>query len=100
MNKGQVIAEILNAIASSCLHLDAENESAKIRYGDEDIMNALHIFAHVIGNASIHRMIDAKETKHGKYVSQMKALSAIVKEMTGVDSREYYKKASPPRERG
>ena len=68
--------------------------SGSIEYQKEDVMNALLVFNHVIGNYSIHRMIDKKIPekeciKKAELVGNK--LAAFVKYATGIDTKKYYK---------
>ena len=91
VNKGLAMAQVLDELASATLEIDTSDNPEKIRYTDEDIMNVLQIFNHVIGNFTIHRMID--ENRGDKeYVLCWKELADWFLKVTGVNSRTYYHK--------
>jgi len=92
---GPKISELLNEMASAMLELDAGDKSKHIRYTDEDVMNAVHIFSHVLSNMSIHRMMDDGEdivSSMQKMIVSGEKISEIVKYMTDIDTKEFYKK--------
>lgn len=99
VNKGLAMAQVLDELSSATLELDASMESEDIRYTEEDVMNALQIAMHVWQNAQIHNGFDKEGITNMKDWSKRnlgvwKRLSALVYEITGVNSRTYYKEKS------
>ena len=92
-NAGLEIASILDKLCDTTLHLDAENESADIRYNEDDVMNALQIFSHVTGNYTIHRLMDKNGhdmDKADQMIKHYKKLSEWLLKTTGINSRTFY----------
>lgn len=81
------ITEAVDQWADVMLQADADNWSYHLDYTDEDVMNATVIFNHIICNIGIKRgLIDeAKATEIGERIH------ALIKDATGVDSKEFYK---------
>ena len=82
------LKEILDGLATELITRDAENTSFHDSYEPKDIMNAVAIFSCVLSNYSI---------KNGRTVSERDAksfgesIAHIVFNMTGVDTKTYYK---------
>ena len=68
---------------------------ASIRYDESDAMNALQIFMHVCNNIAIHGYMDngtPLEETLPIHEEKGRKLAEVFKELTGIDSRTFYKK--------
>ncbi len=81
------ITEAVDQWADVTLQADADSWSYHLNYTDEDVMNATVIFNHIVSNVGIKRgLIDeTKATEIGERIH------TLIKDATGVDSKEFYK---------
>jgi len=91
-NTGYRISMVLQELSGLFWELEVDEKAEHIKYTRADVMNAVKVYSHVLSNVAIHRAIDNGEKDphfmrvHGDNIAK------LTKEMTGVDTKKYYKK--------
>ena len=86
--------EVLGQLADQCILNDAEEKAWMYHYDDEDIMNACIVFYHILGNRFAHdktKSTDALALSTSEAEECANRIHDIVFDMTGIDTRKYYK---------
>lgn len=94
MSSGILVAETVSKLSDMTLNLDSTNQSADIRYTDEDVMNVLHIFNHIVSNYVIHHIYQDKKVPLQKASDRQfefgSKMREFIREFTGIDPATYY----------
>jgi len=88
------LSGLINDLADSCLELGDSDLGYYHRYDKDDVMNALLVFNHVLGNFVFHRLTDQNKTLDEKCESVESLGSEINKlifKYCGFDTKEFYK---------
>lgn len=85
--------EDLDRLVLYLMKLDETHQAEKYEYDNEDIMNATHVFMHVIGNRHAHNLLKSglnikEASKRAEDMGQL--LHDIVLRYTSVDTQTYY----------
>lgn len=80
------ISGVLREWADIMLDIEAHEKAHLLHYDDKDLMNAMHIFLHVMSNIGIHnKIIDDADIATEIGIRMRK----FVKDYTGIDTKEY-----------
>lgn len=87
------MAAALEYLADSAVEIDASGNGEDIRYNEDDAMNALMVFMHVVNNVAIHKYEDEgtpvkRSLPH--HIKQAKDLRLWFMRMVGVDPHKYF----------
>ena len=81
------ISDVLNEWADIMLDIEAHEKAHLLHYQDKDLMNAMHIFLHVLQNVGIHN----KTINDVDIATEMgKKIHEYVKKYAGVDTKKFY----------
>lgn len=89
------IRPILDELATALISRDADRTSFDDNYTADDVMNALTIFSCVASNYGIK---EGRITSEKDATAFGSALSNVVFNLTGIDTKTYYNKVSSPKQ--
>ena len=84
------ISDVLKEWADIMLEIEARNKAYMLHYNEQDLVNAMYIFEHVLSNIAIHNGSITPETID-KATQMGKELREYVKKYTGLDTHEIAK---------
>lgn len=85
------ISDVLKEWADIMLDIEAHQKAHLLHYSEQDLVNVVYIFEHVLSNVAIHNgSITPKNVD--KATEMGKDLREYVKKYTGLDTREIAKK--------
>lgn len=85
------ISDVLKEWADIMLEIEARNKAYMLHYNEQDLVNAMYIFEHVLSNIAIHNGSITPETID-KATQMGEDLREYVKKYTGLDTHEIAKK--------
>jgi hypothetical protein len=94
----KLISYYINKLCDDCLNYDIHTQDTQEIppiFSDEDVMNVAVIFNTVMSNRATHKMKDDRiSLKYGIELAEGfgNDISKLVLAMTGVNTKEYYKK--------
>lgn len=85
------ISDALKEWADIMLDIEAHQKAHLLHYSEQDLVNAMYIFEHVLSNVAIHN--GSITPKNADKATEMgKDLREYVKKYTGLDTREIAKR--------
>lgn len=85
------ISDVLKEWADIMLDIEAHQKAHLLHYSEQDLVNAMYIFEHVLSNVAIHN--GSITPKNVDKATEMGIdLREYVKKYTGLDTREIAKK--------
>lgn len=93
MVTGFEMAAALDFLSGSALEMDAAGASEDIRYTEDDAINALLIFMHIVNNVAIHKYEDHQTPMRRSlphHIKQAKEMRKWFIRMVGVDPHRYF----------
>ena len=84
------ISDMLKEWADIMLEIEARNKAYMLHYNEQDLVNAIYIFEHVLSNIAIHNGSITPETID-KAIQMGGDLREYVKKYTGLDTHEIAK---------
>lgn len=84
------ISDVLKEWADIMLEIEARNKAYMLHYNEQDLVNAMYIFEHVLSNIAIHNGSITPETID-KATQMGEDLREYVKKYTGLDTHEIAK---------
>ena len=85
------ISDTLRTWADIMLDIEAHQKAHLLHYSEQDLVNAMYIFEHVLSNVAIHNG-SITPTNVDKATEMGIDLREYVKKYTGLDTREIAKK--------
>lgn len=84
------ISDVLKEWTDIMLEIEARNKAYMLHYNEQDLVNAMYIFEHVLSNIAIHNGSITPETID-KATQMGEDLREYVKKYTGLDTHEIAK---------
>lgn len=84
------ISDVLKEWADIMLEIEARNKAYMLHYNEQDLVNAMYIFEHVLSNVAIHNGSITPENVD-KATEMGRDLREYVKKYTGLDTHEIVK---------
>lgn len=84
------ISDMLKEWADIMLEIEARNKAYMLHYNEQDLVNAMYVFEHVLSNVAIHNGSITPETID-KATQMGEDLREYVKKYTGLDTHEIAK---------
>ena len=84
------ISDVLKEWADIMLEIEARNKAYLLHYNEQDLVNAMYIFEHVLSNVAIHNGSITPENVD-KATEMGRNLREYVKKYTGLDTHEIVK---------
>ena len=85
------ISDVLKEWTDIMLDIEAHQKAHLLHYSEQDLVNAMYIFEHVLSNVAIHN--GSRTPKNVYKATEMGIdLREYVKKYTGLDTREIAKK--------
>lgn len=83
-----ILSEIVDYYLELDVEVDGRTPSYYVEYSDAEVMDATHIFSHILGNRC-NKSEGASIERAGEFARE---IHEIVKKYTGVDTQTFYKK--------
>lgn len=84
------ISDVLKEWAGIMLEIEARDKAYMLHYNEQDLVNAMYVFEHVLSNIAIHNGSITPETID-KATQMGEDLREYVKKYTGLDTHEIAK---------
>ena len=84
------ISDMLKEWADIMLEIEARDKAYMLHYNEQDLVNAMYVFEHVLSNVAIHNGSITPETID-KATQMGEDLREYVKKYTGLDTHEIAK---------